>query len=359
MIRAAIVGAGAVAAHGHVPALHAHRDRVAPVAVVDVDAARARAFAAEHGIPAVHTDLTGMLAAERPDLVLVCTPPHLHADQATACLAAGAWVWCEKPLCRSLAEYDRIQAAEGPAAPGGPGGHGGAAGPYLTVVYQQRFGSGAEHLRELAASGALGRPLVGLCTTAWHRGADYYAVPYRGRWETEGGGTTVLHGIHQMDLMLSVFGDWAEIRAMAGRLDRPVETEDVSMAAVRFESGAMASVVTSVLSPRQESHLRFDFAGGTVELRHLYGYRNADWTSTSPLWNPPRDVPSGHAAQLATVLDAFERGERPPASGADGRRAMEFVTALYASALTGRPVHRGEITPDSPFYHRLDGGRGL
>ncbi|GGK78332.1 oxidoreductase [Planomonospora parontospora subsp. parontospora] len=353
MIRAAIVGAGAIAAHGHIPALRAHRDRVQPVAVVDVDGARARAFAAEHGIPAVHTGLTGMLAAERPDLVLVCTPPHLHAGQAVECLEAGAWVWCEKPLCRSLAEYDRIQAAEGSEDPEGAGG------PYLTVVYQQRFGSGAEHLRELAGSGALGRPLVGLCTTAWHRGEDYYAVPYRGRWETEGGGTTVLHGIHQMDLMLSVFGDWAEIRAMAGRLDRQIETEDVSMAAVRFASGAMASVVTSVLCPRQESHLRFDFAGGTVELRHLYGHRNEHWTSSSPLWAPPRDVPSGHEAQLGTVLDAFARGERPPASGADGRRAMEFVTGLYASALTGRPVRREEITPDSPFYHRLDGGLGL
>ncbi|GAA3134608.1 Gfo/Idh/MocA family oxidoreductase [Planomonospora alba] len=347
MIRAAVVGAGAVAAHGHVPAVRAHRDRVELAAVVDVDAARARAFAAEHGVPACYTGLTEMLAAERPDLVLVCTPPHLHADQAVECLRAGAWVWCEKPLCRSLAEYDRIQAAEG------------AAGPYLAVVYQQRFGSGAEHLRELAASGALGRPLVALCTTAWHRDAEYYAAPYRGRWETEGGGTTVLHGIHQMDLMLSVLGEWAEIRAMAGRLERPVETEDVSMAAVRFAGGAMASVVTSVLSPRQESYLRFDFSGGTVELRHLYGYRNEDWASTSPLWNPPGDVPSGHAAQLGTVLDAFERGERPPASGPDGRRAMEFVTGLYASALTGRPVLREEIGPHDPFYHRLDGGLGL
>ncbi|MFB9878795.1 Gfo/Idh/MocA family protein [Planobispora siamensis] len=346
MIRAAIVGAGAVAAHGHVPAVRAHRTRVELVAVVDVDEARAAAFAAEHGVPAVHTGLAGMLAAERPDLVFVCTPPHLHADQVVECLRAGAWVWCEKPLCRSLAEYDTIQAAEG------------AGGPHVAVVYQQRFGSGAEHLRELTAAGALGRPLVGLCQTTWYRDGAYYAAPYRGRWETEGGGTTVLHGIHQIDLMLSVLGDWAEVRAMAGRLERPIETEDVSMAAVRFDNGAMASVVNSVLSPREESYLRFDFTGGTVELRHLYGYRNENWTSTSPLWSPPRDVPSGHEAQLGPLLDAFERGEPPAASGADGRRAMEFVTALYASALTGRPVRRGEIDPGNPFYHRLDGGVG-
>nr|WP_188188203.1 Gfo/Idh/MocA family oxidoreductase [Nonomuraea sp. SYSU D8015] len=342
MIRVAIVGAGAIAVHSHVPAVRDHRDRAELVAVVDVDQVRAKSFAAEHGVPAAYTELGEMLAAERPDLVLICTPPHLHVEQAIAALRAGAWVWCEKPATLSLAEYDRIAAEEG------------AGGPYMTVVYQQRFGSGAEHLRALGDR--LGRPLVGLCQTTWHRGDAYYAVPYRGKWATEGGGTTVLHGVHQMDLMLSVFGDWSEIRAMAARLDRPIETEDVSMAMVRFDSGAMASVVTSVLSPREESYLRFDFADATVELRHLYGYRNEHWSSTSPLWDPPEDLPSSHATQLGLLLDAYERGERPPASGADGRRAMEFVTGLYASALTGRPVRRAEITPENPFYHRLNGG---
>ncbi|MBB6548893.1 Gfo/Idh/MocA family oxidoreductase [Nonomuraea rubra] len=340
MIRAAIVGAGAIAAHSHVPALRAHRDRVELVAVADVDESRARTLAG--GNAAVYADLGDLLAAERPDLVIVCTPPYLHVDQAIEALSAGAWVWCEKPAALSLAELDRMAAAEG------------AGGPYLSVVYQQRFGSGAGHLRALG--GALGRPMLALCQTTWHRGEEYYSVPYRGKWATEGGGTTVLHGVHQMDLMLSVFGDWAEVRAMAGRLDRPIETEDVSLAMVRFENGAMGSVVTSVLSPREESYLRFDFADATVELRHLYGYGNADWTSTSPLWSPPEDVPSSHATQLGLLLDAYERGERPPASGADARRAMEFVTGLYASAFTGRPVLRKEITADSPFYHRLDGG---
>ncbi|NUP63943.1 MAG: Gfo/Idh/MocA family oxidoreductase [Nonomuraea sp.] len=339
MIRTAIVGAGSVAAYSHVPAVRAHAGRAELVAVADVDGDRAEAFAAEHGVPAAYDDLTAMLAAERPGLVLVCTPPYLHAGQAAEALAAGAWVWCEKPVTLSLAEYDALQAAERPG------------GPYLSVVCQQRFGSGAEHLRALAPE--LGRPLLALCQTTWYRAEDYYAVPYRGKWDTEGGGTTLLHGVHQIDLMLSVFGDWAEIRAMAGTVDRAIETEDASVAAVRFENGAMGSVVTSVLSPREESYLRFDFAAATVELRHLYGYRNADWTSTSPLWNPPGDLPSTHATQLGLLLDAYERGERPPASGADARRAMEFVTGLYAAARTGRPVRRDELTQDHPFYHRL------
>ncbi|GII76346.1 oxidoreductase [Sphaerisporangium rufum] len=342
MIRVAVVGTGGIARYSHMPSLAGEAHRAKVVAAVDVDAARVKAFCAEYGVPAAYTDLEEMLAAERPDLVHICTPPHAHADQAVACLSAGAWVWVEKPPCLSLAEHDRITAAE--------------RGTFAAVVFQQRFGSGARHLRRLAAEGALGRAMVALCVTAWHRDHEYYAVPWRGTWETEGGGPTMGHGIHQMDLMLSVLGDWTEIRAMARRVDRPVETEDVSAASVLFENGAVATVLNSVLSPREESYLRFDFERATVELRHLYGYDNENWTcAPEELWRPPDAVPSGHAPQLAALLDSFERGERPPMSGADGRQALELATGLYASAFTGRPVRRAELTPDNPFYHRLNG----
>lgn len=383
MIRVAIAGTGA-AARIQLPALRAEADRVTVVAAMDTDATRVTAFCAEHGIPVAYTDLNRMLAEMRPDLVHLCTPPFAHAEQVITCLTAGAWVLCEKPACLSLAEYDSITAAEGRAAGrtagartdgsrtaggrtgGGRTGGGRTAGPYAAFVCQHRFGSGARHLRGLIETGELGRPLVAQCVTAWYRDQDYFDVPWRGRWNSDGGGPTVTQGIHQMDMLLSLLGEWEEIRAMAGRLDRRVETEDVSMAMVRFASGAMASVVNSVLSPRQESYLRFDFTDATVELRHLYGYRNADWTYTPAphvtdgarvaAWQSPvLDVESSHAAQLGPLLDSYEQGERPASSGADGRRILEFITALYKAAFTGRPVRRAEILADDPSYHRLHG----
>ncbi|GAA3894921.1 Gfo/Idh/MocA family oxidoreductase [Streptomyces gulbargensis] len=343
MIRTAIVGTGGIAGICHVPALRTQAHRAVLVAAVDVDATRAEAFAAEHGIPAVYTDLRTMLQEQKPDLVHLCTPPYLHAEQAVACLESGAWVWCEKPVALSLAELDRIHAAEGPAAAG--------------AVFQHRYGPGARHLRDRIAAGALGRPLVAQCVTAWYRDDAYYGVPWRGTWRSEGGGPTLGHGIHQMDLMLHTLGAWAEVRAMAGRLDRDVQTEDVSAALVRFENGAIATVVNSVLSPREESYLRFDLTDGTVELRHLYGYAPTDWTFTarSPgvTWEPPDGPPSSHAAQLADLLDGYEAGIRPDL----GRPTMELVTALYKAAITGRPVRRGEIDAADPFYGSLNGGR--
>lgn len=354
--RAAIVGTGGIAEECHVPALRAMSGRVDLVAAVDIDPERLDKFQSRNGIPAGYPSLEAMLAGDKPDLVHVCTPPATHVDAVVRCLEAGAWVLVEKPPCLSLAEYDLIEAAAR------------AGGPYASVVFQHRFGSGARHLSRLVATGELGRPLVAQCVTTWYRPQTYFDVPWRGTWSTEGGGPTLGHGIHQMDLLLAVLGEWTEVRAMAGRLDRRTETEDVSMASVRFANGTMASIVNSVLSPREESYLRFDFTDATVELTHLYGYQNSDWRYTPAphaaedtarvcAWRKPdTDVRSSHTAQLAVLLDAMERGERPPVSGREGRETLELVTALYRSAFTGLPVTRDQLGPDDPFYHHLHGG---
>ncbi|MGW8949446.1 Gfo/Idh/MocA family protein [Streptomyces sp. NPDC055709] len=353
-LRAAVVGTGAIVSGSHLPALRTHADRVELVAAVDVDPARLRAFRdLAGGEVAAYTDLDVMLDAVRPDLVLIGTPPSLHREQTVAALKAGAWVLCEKPLCLSLAEYDEIAAAEQDS------------GAYASVVFQHRYGSGAVHARELLARGELGAPRLAHCQTTWHRDSAYYAVPWRGRWESEGGGPTMGHGIHQYDLLLHLLGEWSEVRAMAGRLVHDTESEDVSTALVRFESGALGTVVNSVLSPDEVSRIRIDCADATVELTHLYGHTNDDWAYTPAphvaperpdAWrSPAADVPSSHAAQFGALLDAHERGVRPPGSGHDARRTLEFAAALYKSAFTGLPVLAGEIVPGDPFYPAMHG----
>lgn len=355
-VRIAIVGTGNIA-NAHLAGLAEQGDRVRVVAAMDVDQARVDAFCAKHGIPRAYTDADRLLADEEPALVHVCTPPGTHADLSIRALDAGAWVLCEKPLCASLAELDALDAAEE------------RTGRYVSSVFQWRFGSGARHLKALLDAGELGRPLVGLCSTTWYRGLDYYAVPWRGKWATELGGPTMGHGIHAMDLFLWLLGDWTEVRALLGTLDRAIEVEDVSMALVRFANGALGSIVNSVLSPRQETALRLDCQRATVELTHLYKYTNADWRYTAPAgaaddgalarWRAiPDETPSSHGAQIAALLDSRTRGERPLASGAEARRTIEFITCLYKAAFTGEPVRRGSLGPDDPFYHSLHGATG-
>ncbi|MEV5494927.1 Gfo/Idh/MocA family oxidoreductase [Nonomuraea fuscirosea] len=357
-LRTAVAGTGGIARASHLPALAklAAQGEVEVVAVADIDEAAARAVAAEHGIPGAFTDLDAMLADVRPDLVVLATPPAVHREQSVAALRAGAWVWCEKPPCPSLADFDAISAAE-------PGGD---AEPYASIVFQHRFGSGAHHVRRLLRSQAFGRPLVAHCQTTWYRDRAYYAVPWRGRWATEGGGPAMGHGIHQMDLLLDLLGPWAEVRGMAARLVHDVETEDVSTAQVRFAGGALATVVNSVLSPDEVSRIRIDCELATIELTHLYGYRNANWRitpapgvpeETAAAWQDfGADEPSSHLAQLRALVADIRAGRRHPTSGAGGRQTLEFITALYKSAFTDAPVLAGEIGPGDPYYTALHGG---
>jgi len=351
----AVVGTGGIA-NIHAGDLAGLAERAVITAAVDPDLDRLDAFCQRWSVPRRYTSLDAMLDAEHPDLVDIATPPGLHRDQAIACLDRGMTVLCEKPPALSLAELDEIAAAEKAGA-----------GRFATVV-QHRFGSGAQTLRELVQDGRLGRAMTAVCHTLWFRPDEYFMVPWRGRWEIEGGGPTLGHGIHQMDLMLSVLGPWQQVIAVAERRARPTETEDVSAAIVTFDSGAVATVVNSLLAPRETSYLRFDFDYATVELEHLYGYSDDNWQITpvpgtepavQDAWRSgPKGVASGHRAQFTALFDALDVGGSPPVEVDAFRPTMDLVTAIYAAAFTGRPVRAGEIGPDSPYYRHLHGGPG-
>jgi hypothetical protein len=144
--------------------------------------------------------------------------------------------------------------------------------------------------------------------------------------------------------------------------------------------------VTSLLSPRELSRIRIDSTGGTLEVNHLYGYSDADWTfspapgaaeaatlgldpgvrkaSGTPSgagldpWaaSAGEDVPSNHEAQVGRLVDDLLSGRTHDTTLASTRPTMEFVTALYASAITGERVRRADLTPGHPFYQALHGG---
>lgn len=381
-LRAGIVGTGGIAA-AHAQALSAHREEVELAGVADLDASRAEEFAREHGAATVAGSLEQLLTQDL-DLVHVCTPPGTHVPLAAEALAAGVNVLLEKPPALSLADFDRLVEAE-EAAPLDRTGHPVRAG----VVFQHRFGAAAERLRRWLGDGTLGRSLLATCHTQWYRPPAYFEAPWRGTWEAEGGGPTMGHGIHQIDLLLSVLGPWRDVRAVAARRARDVDTEDVSMALVTMADGTLVSVVNSLLSPRETSELRFDTEHATVELHHLYGYGESDWRLTAapghedlvtrwadaagrsardtvepvdPLNDAePAEAAGGeadrtsHRSQLGPVLAAIRTGGPLPVPLADARRTLELGAAIYASAFTDRTVRAGEIAPGHAFYDRMDG----
>lgn len=357
--RALLVGTGGIG-DAHMRAVEASQGRVQLVAAVDLERERVQAFCTRHGVPSAYTDYTVALREVRPDLVMIAAPPSVHCAMTIAALEAGAWVWVEKPFCASLAELDQIEAAER------------RTGRYAACVFQMRFASSTAHLRALMQANLLGRPLVAVCNTLWFRDASYYAAPWRGRWTGDLGGPTMALGIHAMDHLLHLLSDWTEVRASAATLDRDIEVEDVSMAIVSFANGALASVVNSALSPRQETYVRLDCQKATVELTHLYAYTREHWRLTPGALPPaeaealkrawdsaPPDVGSTHAAQLAELVMDMDATRRPLTSGEDARRTLDLLTSLYKSAFTGQVVRRGSVVPGDPFYTALHGGHSL
>ena len=110
-------------------------------------------------------------------------------------------------------------------------------------MLQHRFRPAGMKLREMLRAGELGR--IVNCSTVirlW-RPQSYYDVEGRGTLARDGGGVLVTQGIHTLDLMLSLAGPIAEVRgyAMTSSVHR-METEDMAVAAVKFENGALGTI---------------------------------------------------------------------------------------------------------------------
>ena len=353
-LRAVIVGTGAIADF-HAEAIAAY-PAAELVGALDVDPARALAFAEKWSIEHTFSSFDALIAAHQDggdfDVVHICTPPGVHAEQTIAALEAGMHVVVEKPPALSLEQLDAMtDAAE-------------RTGRRLAVVFQQRTGTAAAHVRDLLDRGALGRPLVATCQTLWYRDPAYFDVPWRGTWASEGGGPTLGHGIHQLDLLAWLLGEWSSVHGQLWRLARDVETEDVSTAVVTFRSGVVASVITSLLSPREVSSIRIDTELATVTVDHLYGHGHDNWRITPApgvdsalvaTWDfPAHEEASGHEPLVREVYDALLGGGELPRIVEEPSRSFEIVTAVYSSAASGAVVTPHTLRADVAHIQSLE-----
>src|SRR5438552_3828097 len=145
MVRIAVIGVGYIGCE-HARAIHAHPE--AELALVVGTARSSAAFqrlAAETGA-AASTDYAAALADPAIDVIYLCTPNRLHADQAVAALEAGKHVFCEKPLCTTLADCERLIAAVD------------RNGRQLMVGHSGRFQPIHVALKRMVADGLLGDP---------------------------------------------------------------------------------------------------------------------------------------------------------------------------------------------------------
>lgn len=335
-LRVGIVGCGAGRTHlveGYVP----NADCFEVVALCDLNEERLAAVADEFGVPHRTTSFDELLAMDDIDVVDICTPPGVHLRQILAALAAGKHVVCEKPLVGSLAEVDRIIAAEAVSM------------GRLMPVFQYRFGNGVAKAKAVLDAGLAGKPYVGTVETFWKRGAAYYAVPWRGKWATELGGVLMAHAIHPHDMMTYLMGP---VERVFGRVDtrvNPIEVEDCLSASLKMSSGALVSLTATLGSADQMTRIRLSFEHLTIESDHApYRPGEADWqiipkseeigARIAEVLKDWHFVPSRHTTQLRLFYQAIVSGGSLPVTTQDARQALELVTAIYDSSETGRDI---------------------
>src|SRR5665811_365013 len=91
--------------------------------------------------------------------------------------------------------------------------------------------------------------------SAWWRGLPYYDLSWRGTWESEGGGPTLNHAIHHIDLLLWMMGEPQAVAAMmTNAWHDNAEVEDLSIALLRYER-ALAQLTSSVVHHGQRQQI--------------------------------------------------------------------------------------------------------
>jgi predicted dehydrogenase len=314
-------------------------------ACFDMVPAAADRFAQQQGCPAYY-DLDAMLADPAVEIVTICTPSGAHLEPALAAARAGKHVIVEKPLEVTLKRCDKIiQACN-------------QAGVTLATIFPSRFHESSQLLKRAVDQGRFGRLTIGDAYVKWYRTQAYYdSGAWRGTWALDGGGALMNQAIHSVDLLIWLMGPVAEITAHTATLAHErIEVEDVAMATLRFENGAIGVIeATTAAFPgalkrielhgsagsavlEEEDITMWEFAKKTKADQTLLE-RMAGRTETGGGAADPAAIGHhGHTAMFKDVLKAINNGTQPLVDGLEGRRSVEVILAVYKAAETGRAV---------------------
>jgi predicted dehydrogenase len=311
-------------------------------------AARAEALGVRHA----YASLDEILADPTVDVVHVTSPNHLHVPQASAILAAGKHVVCEKPLAMTAAESATLVAQAD------------ASGLVNAVNFNIRFYPLHQHVREVVAAGDLGdvRFVTG------HYFQDWLLLDTDWNWRLEpdkGGALRAVGdiGSHWLDLMafvtgqpiVSVMADLATFvtarqeptgpvetfatERSADTVTRPMGTEDVAAILLRFANGARGSVAVSQISAGRKNSLQWEIDGSEAA---------AAWDAETPdhLWIGHRDRPNELLLRNPALMSPAGRAAAALPGGHVEGFADTFgalFRAIYADVVAGRP------NPDPPY----------
>jgi predicted dehydrogenase len=318
------------------------------VAVADPDDKGRAAAAKRLGVANAYADYRTMLEKEKPQIVSVADRYlDLHRDYVVACAQAGASIFLEKPLCRTLAEADEmVKAVQTHHVK-------------LAISHQTRYSPRITKLKELLAEGVLG---------------DLVELRGRGKEDKRGGGEDLLIlGTHIMDLMRFLVGDAAWCVAQVTQGGKPATKADVRPggegiggilgdrihATYGFKNALVGTFGTLVAKHGSDRRFALGVYGtrgfaimGTGAMPAVWLCEEESWTGRTGKWQAvssaglgkpePIKITGGlHQANVWIVQDlieAIEKDREPRGGIHDGRAALEMIHGVYASHRAGGPV---------------------
>jgi predicted dehydrogenase len=326
--RVAVLGTGAISQVVHLPALQQMQE-LDVQALADVDRPKATAIAGRFGVPRVHGRDADVFEDEEIDAVIVCTPSHLHEEQAIGALEAGKHVLVEKPLALTAAGAERvIRAAE-------------RSGRHLLVAMNNRYRPDVQALLPFARGGELGE--LFFTKAGWLNRKVRVARPtWRQRRETAGGGALMDLGVQVLDLVLWLM-DYPKAARIVAHMHQAegLEVEDSAALMLVLEAGPVISleVTNNLLGQRDRHYLQFLGTRGTATLSPLAVHKEVE----HGLLDVTPALPGGQGGNVFTAsyrhqLVEFARvlsGEREAQPPREQVELMRLISLAYRSAAEG------------------------
>ena len=325
-LKLGLVGLGAVAERYHVPAIRAVPEVQAWMAV-DLDIERARQVGSLAPFEHVTTKLDDL--DNNVDLAIVALPNGAHQPVACQLLEAGIHVLCEKPMARTVAECRAmIASAE-------------RSGARLCIGQNRRFRTNVVEAKRLIDAGLLGQinhiEAEEGGTSDWQRSAAYFDPTLAG------GGALLDVGIHAIDLIRFLVGEFDEVVYEGNQTSQTVE----SHAVVRFKlaTGAVGSITSSrvqdlrqrIILRGDEGELTIGLWGSSLMLSRTSGkaFERFKQLTLNPV---RRAMDASFVEQLTQFVRAITSGGPVPITGKDGLNTVEVVERAYCR------LHKEELS---------------
>jgi UDP-N-acetyl-2-amino-2-deoxyglucuronate dehydrogenase len=313
-------------------------------AVYDVNPDLALDLSQRFQIPKTET-LDELLASQTVDIVYTAVPHSLLAPITLKVLQAGKHALTEKPLATSLEDIDQLNtlAARQQLA--------------LGVFYEMRYAPAHRQARDLIQAGAIGRvvgvhiqTLIDKPLSYWQSGYGGRSVnPWRGLKAQSGGGVVLMNTSHLLDAILSITGlTVTSVSGETGTLVSNVEVEDLAAATLRFNNGAIGSLIAGAHIPGAHNEERCFIYGteGQIRLPDPYGsdplqvYLKRAWEEIPPgeWYSFPTKSISVYQLALEDFVRGVQSGECIPIDAHAARRVLAVVLAIYQSAAEKRTI---------------------